>query len=312
MKLKKERIHILTLIILAAVLLSYIGYIFYLHTRIKVLQTQNVEVMDQMRMLYELQKHVEFYNEDSNQGGAIQPANGDSYCSKETKNFKIYAHTEEVCAEVANGIEDTYQKIIEDLHFKIKPAKKIKIYIFKDNEEYRDKIRQPMWSVGRVIYNKNSFYSYEGVNLSGLIPHEITHLLLYNFMERQYEPVSMRWLSEGLATYEESKIIRSSLINNLYGKIALLKQGQYFSMPDLISAEVLKTHDNNLINLWYAQSFSMVEFMITQLGKKEFNAFCLNLKEYNNVEKALISTYGDKFKTLDDFQRNWLEYIRSL
>ncbi|MDD5258813.1 MAG: peptidase MA family metallohydrolase [bacterium] len=310
MVIKKERIKILALIILGAILLGYVGYIVYLYSRIKVLQSQNVEVMDQMRMLYELQKQVEFYSEDSNQTGFNQGANEDSYCSKETENFKIYAHNEEVCAEVAEDIEEVYQRIIEDLRYKIKPTKKIKIYIFKNNEEYHSKIRQPMWSVGRVIYNKNSFYSYEGVNLSGLIPHEITHLLLYNFMERQYEPVSMRWLSEGLATYEESKIVRSSLINNLRSKVALLKQGRQYSMQDLISSDVLKTRNTDLINLWYAQSFSMVEFMITQLGKAEFNEFCLNLKEYNDVEAALNKTYGNRFKTLDDFQQQWMEYIQ--
>lgn len=168
-----------------------------------------------------------------------------------------------------------------------------------------------MWSVGRVIYNKNSFYSYEGVNLSGLIPHEITHLLLYNFMERQYEPVSMRWLTEGLAMYEESKIVQSSLVNILRGKTELLKKGRQFSMQDLIMAEVLKTRNAELINLWYAQSFSMIEFMITRLGKEKFNEFCLNLKEYNDVEKALRNTYGDRFNTLDDFQNQWTSYIQT-
>jgi hypothetical protein len=310
MNLKKERVQILSLIILSAILLTYIGYIVYLHTRIQVLQTQNVEVMDQMRLLYELQKHVEFYNEDSNQGLPNQIANDDSYCSKETEHFRIYAHTEKICNEIANGIEGTYQRIMEDLRYKVKPTKKIKIYIFKNNEEYRYKIRQPMWSVGRVIYNKNSFYSYEGVNLSGLIPHEITHLLLYNFMGRQYEPISMRWLSEGLAVYEESKILQSSLVNNLRRKFELLKQGRHFNMQDLIAAYVLKTRNAELINLWYAQSFSMVEFMITQLGKEKFNEFCLNLKQYNDVEKALKNTYGNRFNTLDDFQEQWIKYIK--
>lgn len=311
MNAKRERVQILSLIILSAVLLTYVGYILYLNTRIKVLQTQNVEVMDHMRLLYELQKHVEFCNEDSNQGAPNQETNGDSYDSKETEHFKIYAHSMEVCDEVAQGIEGMYQKIIEDLRYKIIPSKKIKIYIFKDNDEYRYKIRQPMWSVGRVIYNKNSFYSYEGVNLSGLIPHEITHLLLYNFMGRQYEPESMRWLSEGLAMYEESKILQSSLVTTLRGKFALLKKGRQYSMQDLIAAEVLKTRQAELINLWYAQSFSMIEFMITKLGKEKFNEFCLNMKEYNDVGKALRNTYGDRFKSLDDFQKQWMKYLQT-
>ncbi len=312
MNLKRERIQIISLIILSAILVTYIGYILYLHTRIKVLQTQNVEVMDQMRLLYELQKHVEFYNDDSNQGDINPDTNGGSYCSKETENFKIYARNKEICNDISNVVEEVYHRIIEDLQYNIKPSKKIKIYIFKDNEEYRYKIRQPRWSVGRVIYNKNSFYSFEGVNLAGLVPHEITHLLLYNFMDRQYEPVSMRWLSEGLAMYEESKIIQSSLVNSLRRKMGSLKEGKYYSLPELIKADVLKTKDAALIDLWYAQSFSIVEFMITQLGRERFNDFCLNMKKYNDVEKALIITYGNNFETLDDFQKQWIKYLKSL
>lgn len=311
MKSKRERVQVLSLVVLSTILLVYVGYILYLNTRIKDLQTQNLEVMDQMRQLYELQKHVEFFNDDSNQGDISPDANGGSYCLKETEHFKVYARNEEICNDISSVIEEVYHRIIEDLQYNIKPTKKIKIYIFKDNEEYRYKIRQPMWSVGRVIYNKNSFYSYEGVNLAGLVPHEITHLLLYNFMDRQYEPISMRWLSEGLATYEESKIIQSSLVNSLRRKRVLLKEGKYFNLPELIKADELKTRDAAMIGLWYAQSFSIVEFMITQLGRERFNEFCLNIKKYNDVEKALMITYGSKFETLDDFQKQWLKYLMS-
>lgn len=310
MKSKRERVQVLSLVVLSSILLVYVGYILYLNTRIKDLQTQNIEVMDQMRQLYELQKHVEFYNDDSNQGDISTDANGGSYCLKETDHFQVYARNEEVCNDISSVIEDVYHRIIEDLQYNIKPAKKIKIYIFKDKEEYRYKIRQPMWSVGRVIYSKNSFYSYEGVNLAGLVPHEITHLLLYNFMGRQYEPVSMRWLSEGLAMYEESKIVQSSLVNSLRRKRGLLKEGKYFNMPELIKADVLKTGDAEMIDLWYAQSYSIVEFMITQLGRGRFNDFCLNIKKYSDVEKALIVTYGSKFETLEYFQKKWLKYIQ--
>lgn len=311
MKSKRERVKVLSLVVLSAILLVYVGYILYLDTRIKDLQTQNLAVMDQMRMLYELQKHVEFHTEDSNQGDINPDTNSESYCSKETEHFKVYARNEEICNDISSVIEDVYHRIIEDLQYNVKPAKKIKIYIFKDNEEYRYKIRQPMWSVGRVIYNKNSFYSYEGVNLAGLVPHEITHLLLYNFMDRQYEQESMRWLSEGLAMYEESKIIQSSLVNTLRKKMSLLKEGKYFNLPELIKADVLKTRDAALIDLWYAESFSIIEYMITQLGRERFNDFCLNIKKYNDVEKALIITYGTRFKTLDDFQKQWLKYLKS-
>ena len=311
MRSRKERVQVLSLVILISILLVYLSYIVYLNYRIKEIQTQNLEIMDQMRVLYELEKHVEF-NVDSNYGdsGGGEP-NEDSYCFTETKHFKIYAHSNEICNNLENTIEDTYSKIFEDLRYKVEPTKKIKIYIFKDEEEYRSKIRQPMWSVGRAIYNKNGFYSFEGVPLTGLIPHEITHLLLYNFMERKYEPENMRWLSEGLATYEESKVAKSSLIISLEQRIQTLKKGTYIAMEDLIKADVLKTRNGGMINLWYAQSMSTVAYMINVLGRDTFNRFCLNMKKEDNVEKALLETYTGKFKNQADFQAQWLKYIKS-
>jgi hypothetical protein len=310
MRSRKERIQVLSLVILLSILLVYIGYIVYLNTRIKEIQNQNSEIMDQMRILYELEKHVEF-NVDSNYGNSEPQETNGSYCMTETRHFKIYARNNEICESMGLSIEDTYNKIFEDLHYAVEPTKKIKIYIFKNEEEYRSKIRQPMWSVGRAIYNKNGFYSFEGVNLTGLIPHEITHLLLYNFMERQYEPDNMRWLSEGLATYEESKVTRSSLIEGLEKRMNMMKKGTFFTFEDLIKADVLKDRNASLINLWYAQSLSTVEYMIDALGRDKFNRFCLNMKKEDNVEKALIDTYKGKFTSLKDFQSQWFKYIKS-
>ncbi len=309
MKSRKERVKILLLIVLVSILLVYIGHIAYLNNRIKEMQAQNMEIMDQMRILYELEKHAEF-NVDSNFGMEVPEISEASYCSKETDHFKIYAHNNEVCEDIGDSIEGVYDRIIEDLSFKIQANKKIKIFIFKNEDEYRSKIRQPMWSVGRAIYNKNSFYSFEGVNLTGLIPHEITHMLLYNYMGRQYDPITMRWLSEGLATYEERKVVHSSLIISLENRMTELRNGGYFPFRELIKADILKQGKTTMINLWYAQSLSTVEFMIHKLGRAKFNEFCLSLKKEDNVEKALLSTYKNQFKSLDDFQDQWYRYIK--
>lgn len=307
---KQARVKVIILIILSVVFVSYLGYIIYLHKSIKEIQSQNLVVMDQMRMLYELEKNIEF-SSDTNLGEENNILNGDLYCVKETAHFKIYSHNKEICSDIANYIEEIYSRILDDLRYNIRSSKKIGIYIFKDENEYRSKIRQPMWSMGRAIYNKNSFYSFEGVNLSALIPHELTHLLFYHFMGRHYDSISMRWLSEGLATYEESKFSKSDLINNLEREIFYLKEGECYSFRELIDATALKGKKIALIGLWYAQSYSMVEFMINHLGREKFNRFCLSLKNNNDIEKALLKAYGNKFKDLEDFQKKWFNYIKN-
>ena len=310
MRSRKERVQILLLIVLVSILLVYIGHIIYLNSRIQEMQSQNMEVMDQMRVLYELEKHAEF-NVDSNFGQDAPEISEINYYNQETDHFKIYAHNSKVCDDIASSIENVYDKIIEDLDFKSQPNRKIKIYIFSNEDEYRAKIRQPMWSVGLAIYNKNSFYSFEGVNLTGLIPHEITHLLLYSYMGRKYDPLTMRWLSEGLATYEESKVVNSSLINSLEKRMSILKQGRYFPIRELIKADILKKGSTALIDLWYAQSLSTIEFMIHKLGRAKFNRFCLNMRKEDDVERALLDTYKNQFKNIDDFQDQWYRYIKA-
>lgn len=342
--MKRNSTKLIVLLLLSSVLIFYVFYISYLFKRIREIDDHNTNVMDQMRILYELKNDFESSN-DSNiinnnssldisiypvrksstiYGGVLfqesyvfQKERGESpilsngvYCSRETKHFNIYARNEEICDEIADMIERTLNSLLMDLKYNILINKKIKIFIFKDRDEYSSKIRQSGWSVGKVIYGKNSFYSYEGVNLEGLIHHELTHLLFYHFLKRQYIPENMRWLSEGLATYEESRFVRSKLIVLMENQLSLLKKEDFLSIEDIIMAEAL-THDNKYnIHRWFAQSLSIVTFLIERYGRERFNILCQSYSKTGNFDDALANSYGMLFKGSGDLTKQWHDYLK--
>ena len=49
--------------------------------------------------------------------------------------------------------------------------------------------------------------------------------------------------------------------------------------------------DHGLVNLFYAESLSAVNFLIQKFGKDDFSDFCRALRKFNNLDKAIQHTY---------------------
>lgn len=303
-----HRKKLLVLFLLSSVLILYILYILNLFKGIREIDDYNATVMDQMRILYELKNDFESSDDSNliNNNGSVDTS---IYCNRETEHFSIYARDKEICEEIADMIEQTLIDILNDLKYNILINKKIKVFIFKNREEYSSKIRHAGWSVGKVIYGKNSFYSYEGVNIAGLIHHELTHLLFYHFLGRQYIPENMRWLSEGLATYEESRFVKSKLIILMENQLSQFKQANFLSIENLIRAEALSYDNKYNIHSWFAQSLSTVGFLIERYGRERFNNLCLSYSKTTNFDESLADSYGTIFKGSGDLTRQWHDYV---
>lgn len=305
----KKRYKIVILSVLSIILFFYVIYIIFLVKRIKDIDEQNAFVMDQMRILYELKNDFEA-NEDSDMVDGEVAMDATAYYSQETEHFSIHTTKKETSKDISIMVEDIFLNLCSDLRYNPSLAKKIKIFIFGNREEYASKIRHAGWSVGKVIYGKNSFYSYEYVNLKGLVYHELTHLLFYHFLKRNYIPEQMRWLSEGLAMYEESRFVKSKLVAILESQVNILKEGKLLSMEDLIRAEALNGNNKFKINTWYAQSYSLVKFMIETQGREKFNAVCLSFSKNNDFNASLKNVYGSSIKDVNDLHSKWIVHLQ--
>ena len=64
-----------------------------------------------------------------------------------------------------------------------------------------------------------------------------------------------------------------------------------------------------LLELFYLQSVSIVDFLIEKYGTKKFTTFCRNLRDAKTLNEALSSTY--RLKDIQELEEEWSKYIRT-
>ncbi len=131
-------------------------------------------------------------------------------------------------------------------------------------------------------------------------PHELTHLIFNDMAKKSTIPL---WLNEGLANYEASV---TSISNDLLEKY--IKKGNHILLGDLLRMTAYPG-GKDMRELFYAQSEKLVEFLITQHGRKKFREFCELILEDKSFKKSLLDVYKGDFKNIEDFNIKLVEYI---
>ena len=65
-----------------------------------------------------------------------------------------------------------------------------------------------------------------------------------------------------------------------------------------------------MVDLFYVESASIVNFMISELGRQRFVRLCRKLKEGGPFEWTVESVYA-RFKTVADLNKAWVEYLEN-
>jgi len=180
--------------------------------------------------------------------------------------------------------------------------KRCKIYIYTNRKSYLKNNDIQSWSAGFANYDKREIVSYkESVNfLISLLPHEMTHLILADFIENNI-PL---WFNEGLAVSME--------LTSKSGYISAIKE-ELKKDNSLSIYEVLDKNgypeDEEKVLLFYSISYSLVDFLRSK-GRYRFTNLCRALRDGKNFEDALISSYQFDFGSLDRLDKKWQEHIR--
>ncbi|MBM3243329.1 MAG: hypothetical protein FJZ12_00630 [Candidatus Omnitrophica bacterium] len=202
-----------------------------------------------------------------------------------------------------------YEKITEDLGFRRFDFwlwdDRCKIYIYDDAKIYQDASLQPEWSGGATLPKYKiiqTFVSSEAF-LDTILPHEMGHIIFREFVGFNNRSIPL-WLEEGVASYQEKaryvnadQIIRKSIID-----------GDFMNLRKLSSLSSTLNLNPKLVNIFYAQSYSVVNFLIKNFGRDKFVLFCQYLRDYKNLETSLRLTYS--LSGLDDLEKAWLSYIK--
>lgn len=229
---------------------------------------------------------------------------------KATTHFIIYYQkqiAQDYIDEVAARAEEYYDSIAANLSFVRYESwswdNRAKIYIFNDAEEYREESAKPRWSGGSVSLRRKIIKTYpwaEGF-LDNLLPHELGHIMFHELVGfRNNVPL---WLDEGVAILQEKSDIKS---NSIVMK-RLLKTTAPIPIEKL---NVITTRTLIVPEVFYAQSASIVDFLLSNFEKKYFVKLCKSLRSGRSLSSALKDAYHFRdFKELSDA---WLEYLKNL
>ena len=110
------------------------------------------------------------------------------------------------------------------------------------------------------------------------------------------------WLNEGIAVYEEKGKRYEETVKNAVesgGIIPIAELVSYLDYPEDLDRRVLL----------YAQSASLVDFLLSEYGGAKFLAFSRKLvRGGKNINEALSSTYYPQIKDVSQLSDAWLNF----
>jgi hypothetical protein len=179
------------------------------------------------------------------------------------------------------------------------PERPIKIYIYASTSDLQGAMIFPQEWTGGAAFTAFSTIAI-GIPPSELdwgkraLVHELTHLVVHQATFSPYGQLPI-WLDEGLATYNEGELdigFRSSL------EEAILED-ELISVRSLCSPFSAETEKARLS---YAQSYSVVEYLLDNYGQERMLELLAILKQGNTYDEALTEVYGFDIDGLD---ANW-------
>ena len=185
--------------------------------------------------------------------------------------------------------------------------KPVKIYIYASTKDLQGSMIFPREWTGGVAFTKYNIIAI-GISPGNLdwgkdaMAHELGHTVTHQITFSPYGEALPTWLDEGLAMHAESKP-DPHLQAWLKKAIAEKRLISVRSLSSPFSAKPEEAY------ISYAQSQSIVEFLIQNYGKDRMLRLLMLLKEGNSCDEALTELYGFDQDGLDQL---WRETLTSL
>ncbi len=221
-----------------------------------------------------------------------------------TQHFVVYEEGREVSRDLTETLESLHGNIMLDLVAFSPWTRENKVYIYyaQEPKTYRRLTGRPEWSGGTASLSERKIYVYRSGEALGILAHELTHIYFDSFFPPSHP--SPLWLSEGLATYIQSERGLSKP-NWLEQNLKLLEGGSGFKLSDLVRIEDMRGADEDNVRLWYAQSYSVVRFLIKLKAGESFYLFCKELRDGKPPHQALYRAYGMPYNKLSSLEYAW-------
>lgn len=226
--------------------------------------------------------------------------------TEKSQHFIVYYQedTTGFVKELVNQAEKYYNSIVDELGFRRFDFwswdNRAKIYLYKNSGSYLKDTQRLAWSGAMVSVKNRTIKTYIGQAnfFDSVLPHEMTHIIFREFIgDRTDLPLC---LDEGIASSQE----KSSLLNRLGLAKQMINQNNYLKFDNLF-----EIRDPALIvpQTFYAQSASIIIFLMETYGAERFLDFCRKLRDAEPWKLALLGTY--RFANFDEMQGAWKNYI---
>ncbi len=206
--------------------------------------------------------------------------------------------------KVVSAAEDDYNKIADGLGFRRYDFwlwdDRGKIYIYDDALKYQEKTGQPLWSSGCAFTKEKTIHTFVFAKnfIETILGHELGHIIFREFVGFNNPGIPL-WLDEGVASYQEKSRYSSS---NAF-ILRTIERGEFMDLKKLSRFSILSDLDSKIANIFYAESFSLVDFLIKEFGRDKFVLFCQNLRNRRNLEESIRVVYN--FATISEFDQAW-------
>ena len=203
--------------------------------------------------------------------------------------------------EIMAAAQQALTRLAEDTGAYLeKPAK---IYVYANSQDLRGAMIYPQEWTGGAAFTRYGIIAI-GISSSNLtwgkraIAHELTHLVIHQMTLNPYSGLPT-WLDEGLAMYTEG-VLEPGLTAHLNKAIA---ENNLVSVRSLSSPFSAYTEESLLS---YAQSYSLVKFLIENYGQAKMLELLNTFEQGSSYDGALDKVYGFDMDGMDAL---WQDYI---
>jgi hypothetical protein len=214
-----------------------------------------------------------------------------------------YAGSDEFGMELMTAAQDALLRLAGAIG--TYPTEPIDLYIYGSSQELQGAMLFPREWTGGVSYSNLSVIAI-GINEPTIswgksaIAHELAHLVLYQKTANPYNDIPL-WFNEGMAMYTQGRV------EDYYEDTLrqAVKEGSTISVQSLCSPFSV---DPEKSYLSYAESYSLVKFLLTTYGQESVSYFLEVLSQGSTYDEALESAFGFNMGELNDI---WLGYLEN-
>lgn len=212
--------------------------------------------------------------------------------------------------------EELYKKIAWDIGYNRYRQywtweDRVGIVLFPDRVSFAHFTGQPDWSVGYASRESKFFHNKTIVSFSGqanffdeILPHELAHLILWDYFDQHISNVPL-WFEEGIVQLQEAN--KRPMAKPALRPVVQAKKHILFSTLGQLRPSQLP--EDAQVGLFYAQSLSIVVFLVEKYGQSSFYRLCKEMREGRSFDEALTRSYQGIFNTMDDLESRWVRYI---